>query len=675
MELIHQEGNHVNDDPDEKRRQIVTIIPAIKNLLETLDGAWHVAEHPCLMTRIKWGTLNPKKPTLKICCSTYKALKDQLIKLRYCFLSVQDRFEPKDFSTAQGQYEFSNAAHYIMPISTILVSTLETLTEIYKSKPAKILPTIEVSVFRVINLAQDIERVKLLWLELIEQYEFYLDGIPMRIESDFPKDEKFPHWDKTLRYLHKSLVGSINKMICRMICGNVINVDDDQGPNTETGSWVCTLHKGDQAIIEPKGRFDWEMDLISTRMGEVSTSIDKETFRSDKLRSEVFFSNLSATNLKYLNSLKDQLNSLREMFSKEKSKNIYSSFMIITRDYTDELLELSQTVTEQILNSQISLRLSMEYLREAMETDKHLRLSKLQIYLARQGADKLFHCWWIMVRCIRKHVLDYKKGCEAYEAAPTKPPDNGVDENLIVLRLEIDWRFELCFEIIDWSILHLSVYSHSDFLKELKPLTLKLRKKLKTISEADERLDFLSEDGKSTPRELRIDENNEFLITWSKLLDLLDLLIGKASRQGNEQLEICSMLKSDQLILVIHELDRWINDYCVDFQNGLILSKDRKIGKTVNGMIESIKNLQSAFFKTKQNDRIVTDEESSDETDRALGRIENLECHIFEIERIYNDFEDKEIRLWLKNWLDQMILVLKQAFKIHGKSLPREDGQ
>ncbi|KAI8453240.1 hypothetical protein BY996DRAFT_7170888 [Phakopsora pachyrhizi] len=417
------------------------------------------------------------------------------------------------------------------------------------------------------------------------------------------------------------------------------------------------------------------MDLISTRMGEVSTSIDKETFRSDKLRSEVFFSNLSATNLKYLNSLKDQLNSLREMFSKEKSKNIYSSFMIITRDYTDELLELSQTVTEQILNSQISLRLSMEYLREAMETDKHLRLSKLQIYLARQGADKLFHCWWIMVRCIRKHVLDYKKGCEAYEAAPTKPPDNGVDENLIVLRLEIDWRFELCFEIIDWSILHLSVYSHSDFLKELKPLTLKLRKKLKTISEADERLDFLSEDGKSTPRELRIDENNEFLITWSKLLDLLDLLIGKASRQGNEQLEICSMLKSDQLILVIHELDRWINDYCVDFQNGLILSKDRKIGKTVNGMIESIKNLQSAFFKTKQNDRIVTDEESSDETDRALGRIENLECHIFEIERIYNDFEDKEIRLWLKNWLDQMILVLKQAFKIHGKSLPREDGQ
>ncbi|KAI8452292.1 hypothetical protein BY996DRAFT_6415644 [Phakopsora pachyrhizi] len=391
--------------------------------------------------------------------------------------------------------------------------------------------------------------------------------------------------------------------------------------------------------------------------------------------------------------LREQVSGLKKIFYEVTSKDLTIDYDdVITYYEKDEILELSQLVTEHVLNAQIAIKLSINNYRDSLRSDGQTsRLTKSQLNLAQRDINKIYHCWSTLVESLERYL-------SAFEAAYNDYTEN-VDEAQVVLYLEIGWKFDICFEFIDHAIGQLTTYERTIFLEDFDSLGAEVQVKIRLIKFfIEDMIDRRDEDNddnddndvivdrenvtlirelnrSNLPMDLRINYNSDFLRTWARLLGLFKLFINKASQEDRQRMNLHSILKKDQLILLVGEIYRWLNNYCLNFRNDWVLSDDGTINETVDKMIDSIKTFHMIFFKVGLDDRIVTDGEwsSSDKENgrRALERIEHLDLFLSKIDRTGdNDSkEETELKLWLENWLGQVVVVLKQCFKIHGQYL------
>ncbi|CAH7687369.1 expressed protein, partial [Phakopsora pachyrhizi] len=660
-------SSRVDDVKIEKRDDRVSIIPVIRNLSSTLrEASWRI-ERFDPKKKTNWGCLKLQKRMIKVSETKYYLIRsDFLPKIRYSIFSLHNKLKPRQdlWSKLESQAEMINCAHSIMPISDLLVSTMASLTDIYRNKSSKHLSSIrQVPLSRIIITARETEEMKSLWLKLIELYTSYLEVIPKRLDhsSKSPLDRA---WEDAVSVYGKFLE-LVSQSICKINCCEEVRFPYYAMEN------FCFYHHGSETIFIPDDQFEWQMGLLPNRLRLSNYRIDRD------LWCEINFEeadraqlNFNLTNLRYLNSLREQVSGLKKIFYEVTSKDLTIDYDdVITYYEKDEILELSQLVTEHVLNAQIAIKLSINNYRDSLRSDGQTsRLTKSQLNLAQRDINKIYHCWSTLVESLERYL-------SAFEAAYNDYTEN-VDEAQVVLYLEIGWKFDICFEFIDHAIGQLTTYERTIFLEDFDSLGAEVQVKIRLIKFfIEDMIDRRDEDNddnddndvivdrenvtlirelnrSNLPMDLRINYNSDFLRTWARLLGLFKLFINKASQEDRQRMNLHSILKKDQLILLVGEIYRWLNNYCLNFRNDWVLSDDGTINETVDKMIDSIKTFHMIFFKVGLDDRIVTDGEwsSSDKENgrRALERIEHLDLFLSKIDRTGdNDSkEETELKLW-----------------------------
>ncbi|KAI8453242.1 hypothetical protein BY996DRAFT_2821420 [Phakopsora pachyrhizi] len=406
------------------------------------------------------------------------------------------------------------------------------------------------------------------------------------------------------------------------------------------------------------------MAEIPNRLKSLYDMIDGNLWiENDAFNINFSHKNLNFANTENLKKLKSPFVSLKELFFEIKTKDLLINSAMVSKKEKEGVLEISKIITEQIINTLIALRFSMYNFEDTLKVNDNFVVTESQLDLVQKDIKKIYHCWLGLVECIERFLM-------ALETC-----DDRIDAGQTVLSLEISWRFDLCLGFVDEANLHLNLYKHSNFIEDLYSLDEKFATKMdwidyffkKTLN--NRALNLIRDlDLNQIPNDLRIDYNSVFLKTWKRLMTLFLLFIKKASRKNRSLMKIYLILDKDKLILLLQEIHKWSQNYCVDLQHGWIVSKDKEIGETVESMIDSIKNFQTVFFKLRPAKQNTKCKKPNCYIDKVFGHIENIENYLFDIDRVDENEEEKELRTWLEHWLDQVILILKSCFRIHFQS-------
>ncbi|CAH7666677.1 expressed protein, partial [Phakopsora pachyrhizi] len=514
-------------------------LPAKINLSLTLKLASNKIESFSSKDEIKWSDLEPSNDLIEVKEDELKLIETEYLpKLRLSFISLYNKLGLQDLSSLQPLYVLNHSAHSVIPISELIIATTRCLREMLRNRSLEqISPTRQVPVLKIILVAQEIKTLRGLWLELLAIYKSHADGFPkgMRYQSLNSKDRFLS------MHIHEQLIESTNQAICRMNC-----YEENQSTGRESQVKFCTYHYGCHAVIKPQCEYGWLAGQLANRLETLSHLIDETS--DDLFCANNFTANLSLTILKNLDILKDQISYFKESFFEPNQSNSTVFSLKNSNNSKEVFLELSQVITEQILNLQVALKLSIYDVGNSLNSIKNFALSKSQITWAEEDVYKIHHYWLTLLRCVEglllRPKLIFKEGAQT------------------VLSLEIGWLLEQCFKSICQADQHLTSYSHSHFLEDFDSLESKLSLKLRLINIFTNQSTAINfEDIAEELEEFNIQEDlscqSQFLKAWYKLLALFKLFINKATCKDRKKLNIHSLLNKHQSILLIQELNRW----------------------------------------------------------------------------------------------------------------------
>ncbi|KAI8453241.1 hypothetical protein BY996DRAFT_6414825 [Phakopsora pachyrhizi] len=639
--------------------------------------------------KTNWNAFKPGGYLIRVCEANYDSIRTEYLpNIRHTIFQLNENLKPKKFSSFEAQIELAKGACLFIPVSDLIIKTIENLTEMYRNRALKrTSPTLLVLPEKIIEVGQNIEEVKDLWWELMAYYRYYLDEVPVMICcTDYCSDE----WNKAVA-LYNQINELLNKSICKMIC------QDDPSPESAIQMSATISDNIENELISCFSSLKKTDELhsqISDRLTRLSPLIGKGYWRNDDISETNFFegqysvadfagpefgfSNLNSTTLKYIKSLKDELIALKESFSKVEGKIPYSHDNI-SMDQRQELLRLSHVITELIINSRIGIKISIDHFGETIKAKDNFRVNRSQLDLTQANIKKLCHCWLPLMECMGNFLL-------AFESTNSKTNEDIVDdygdlkvyESKVMLKLEISWRFDLCFELVDLAHKDIKAYDCGGFLKDCRSLSLEIKKKIESIEGSIEnntvrggfRIIALRHDGRSGDLEIH-NGNKVFLKHWRMLLIIFNLFINKVSRKYRQTYKIYSLLSKNHSIMLVRELYRWTHNYCVRHQDGWWISRDKRMCDTAEGMIDSMKIFQIVLFDIEPGKLITKCIDRSNETDLSIKHIENIDAYLLEISQVEEN-DDYELQLWLRNWFNHLTCILRRCFNIHHQHLIAE---